>query len=187
MSKEEDSIDDHVAKFKMLVTSSGLGNASAAVTDYYRESLPPALQKRILFLEKPPTKLDDWYEWSVRLHHQWKRMQRILGRETKTMPKKTNNGGRKFYFPRRTERDPNAMDVDALTFGERNDLMKEGRCFNCKEAGHISKDCPKKKKRTEEKKIFGGKELHTYIRGMIKEMTEEEKEKFYAEAEDSGF
>ena len=38
----------------------------------------------------------------------------------------------------------------------------------------------------EEKKVFGGKELHTYIRGMIKEMTEEEKEKFYAEAEDSG-
>ena len=79
------------------------------------------------------------------------------------------------------------MDVNALTFGERNDLMKEGRCFNCKEAGHISKDCPKKKKRTEEKKIFGGKELHTYIRGMIKEMTEEEKEKFYKEAEDLGF
>ena len=79
------------------------------------------------------------------------------------------------------------MDIDALTFGERNDLMKEGRCFNCKEAGHISKDCPKKKKRTEEKKVFGGKELHTYIHGMIKEMTEEEKEKFYAEAEDSGF
>ena len=41
--KGEDSIDDHVAKFKMLVTSSGLGNTSAAVTDYYRESLPPAL------------------------------------------------------------------------------------------------------------------------------------------------
>ena len=79
------------------------------------------------------------------------------------------------------------MDVDALTFGERNDLMKEGQCFNCKEAGHISKDCPKKKKRTEEKKVFRGKELHTYICGMIKEMTEEEKEKFYAEAEDSGF
>ena len=119
-------IDNHVAKFKMLVTSSGLGNTSAAVTYYYRESLPPALQKRIVFLEKPPMKLDDWYEWSTRLHHQWKRMQRILGRESKTLPKKTNNGGRKFYFPRRTERDPNAMDVDALTFGERNDLMKEG-------------------------------------------------------------
>ena len=33
--KGEDSIDDHVAKFKMLVTSSGVGNASGAVTDYY--------------------------------------------------------------------------------------------------------------------------------------------------------
>ena len=43
--KGEDSIDDHVVKFKMLVTSSGLGNTSAAVIDYYRESLPLALQK----------------------------------------------------------------------------------------------------------------------------------------------
>ena len=52
-----------------------------------------------------------------------------------------------------------------------------------KEAGHISKDCPEKNKRNEEKKVFEGKELHTYIQGM----TEEEKEKFYAEAEGSGF
>ena len=44
--KGDDSIDDHIAKFKMLVTSSGLGNTSAAVTDYYHESLPLALQKR---------------------------------------------------------------------------------------------------------------------------------------------
>ena len=52
--KGEDSIDDHVAKFKMLVTSSGLGNASAAVTDYYHESLPPGFtETNSLFRETP--------------------------------------------------------------------------------------------------------------------------------------
>ena len=79
------------------------------------------------------------------------------------------------------------MDIDALTFEERTELMKEGKCFNCRSTGHISKDCPKKKKKTEEKKIFGGKELHTYIQGIMKEMTDEEREKFMEEAEESGF
>jgi Retrotransposon gag protein len=110
--KGDDSIDDHVAKFRMLVTSSGLGTTSAAVVDLYRETLPMPLQKRILFLEKPPTKIADWYKWSTRLHHQWKRMNRILGRETKTTPKKLNsNNGRQFNFQRQNK-DPNAMDID---------------------------------------------------------------------------
>ena len=181
--KSDDSIDDHVAKFKMLVTSSGL-STSAAIIDLYRESLPNALQRRILFLEKPPTTMDGWYEWSTRLHHQWKRMQRILGRETRTTPKKqNNNGGRKFHFTRQN-RDPDAMDIDALTYEERGTLMKEGKCFNCRNVGHLAKDCPKKDK---QKKKIGGKELHAHIRGLMKDMDENEKEMFLNEAEEAGF
>ena len=174
---------------KMLVTSSRLGTSSAAVADLYRETFPLPLQQRILYLEKPPTKLDDWYKWSINLHNQWKRMQRILGRDARTMPKKASNNsrGRKFHFSKRNKWDPNTMDIDILTFEERNELMKEWKCFNCKSTRHISKDCPRKKKKTEEKKIFGGKELHTYIRGIMKEMTDEEREKFMEEAEETGF
>src|SRR5271168_5483445 len=38
-----DSIDNHVAKFKMLVSESGLGTTSAAVTDFFlgKYSHPP--------------------------------------------------------------------------------------------------------------------------------------------------
>ena len=117
-------------------------------------------------------------------------MQQILGCDTRTTPKKASNnsGGRKFYFSKRKDKwDPNTMDIDALTFEEWNELMKEGKCFNCKSTGYISKDCPRKKKMSEEKKIFRGKELHTYIRGIMKEMTDEEREKFMEEAEESGF
>ena len=42
-------------------------------------------------------------------------------------------------------------------------------------------------KKEEEKKIFRGKELHTYIRGIMKEMTDEERERFMEEAEETGF
>jgi hypothetical protein len=27
---------------------------------------------------------------------------------------------------------------------ERNALMKDGRCFNCREQGHMTRECPKK-------------------------------------------
>ena len=32
-----------------------------------------------------------------------------------------------------------------LSNSERDTLMREGRCFSCKEQGHITRECPKKK------------------------------------------
>jgi Zinc knuckle len=52
-----------------------------------------------------------------------------------------------------SSRDPNAMDVDAITTRnslseeEKKRLMAEGRCFFCKQQGHMSKNCPKKPSR----------------------------------------
>jgi hypothetical protein len=46
--------------------------------------------------------------------------------------------------------DPNAMDVDAistqnpLSEEEKRCLMAKGRCFFCKQQGHMSHHCPKK-------------------------------------------
>jgi Zinc knuckle len=52
-----------------------------------------------------------------------------------------------------SSRDPNAMDVDAistrnpLSEEEKRRLMAEGQCFFCKQQGHMSKNCPKKPSR----------------------------------------
>ena len=68
--------------------------------------------------------------------------------------------------------------------------MKKGRCFKCKNTGHRANKCPNdndEKKKKEQKKRMNGKELHGHIRSLFKDMTEEEKEEFMKEAEESGF
>ena len=59
------------------------------------------------------------------------------------MRKGQGNGGRKFTLLK--QRDPNAMDIDAMSVEKHEGLMKAGKCFYCEEHGHMAKDCPKRK------------------------------------------
>ena len=56
------SIEDHNAKFRMLLTKSKLDKTSLAIINYYCETLNLPLQKRLLGLEVPPTTLQEWYD-----------------------------------------------------------------------------------------------------------------------------
>ena len=44
------------------------------------------------------------------------------------------------------DRDPDRMDVNfaQLSPTEKEQLMKEGKCFCCKRAGHLSRNCPQR-------------------------------------------
>jgi len=140
-------IDEHIAKYKMLVTKAKLKEENPVVIDLFRESLSLSLQRRLLTLEKPPKTLKDWYEWASRLDNNYKRMQRILGRTNawksrKKDKKKTE--GRKWNF---SKKDPNTMDMDIMTVEKRERCMKNGLCFKCEKKGHLGRDCPPKKTR----------------------------------------
>jgi Zinc knuckle len=84
------------------------------------------------------------------------------------------------------------MDVDRLTIEERNQLMKEGRCFKCRNTGHWANECPeeendKKKGKKVPKKKMNGRELHAHVRALFKEMTTEDRDEFLKGAEEAGF
>ena len=174
------SIEEHNTHFKMIVTKSGLDATSPVVIDYYRETLNIPLQRRILSLENPPKTLKDWYDWVAKLDNNWRRMQRILGR-TRELNDRKNSNGKKKEEPKRkfnfTRQDPNAKDIDTLTIEKREEMMKKGLCFSCGKPGHLSRNCPDKRKvgtshsppsysPPAPTKKLAAKELYTHIRSL---------------------
>ena len=58
------------------------------------------------------------------------------------------------YFDRkktREEKDPNAMDIDAMSTEKRAALMKKGACFICEETGHLARDHKEHEKKNKDK------------------------------------
>ena len=86
------SIEEHNARFKMIVTKSGLDKTSPTVIDYYRETLNVPLQRQILSLKNPPKTFQEWYDWAAKLDNNWRKMQRILGQSQEANDRKDSNG-----------------------------------------------------------------------------------------------
>jgi hypothetical protein len=83
------------------------------------------------------------------------------------------------------------MDVDRLTVNEQNKLIKEGRCFKCRNMGHRANKCleddNKKKGKEVPKKKMNRRELHAHIWALFKEMTEEDRDECLKSAKELGF
>ena len=92
-----------------------------AVAEMFRETLPVPLQKNILTLSEPPKDLEEWYKWAVKLQNNFLCMKSTIakaqgrgGMTSTNNNKKGGSGPRRFYF-QKEEKDPNAMDIDAMT------------------------------------------------------------------------
>jgi Zinc knuckle len=166
LRKKNELIDKHIAKFKMLAAESKIDTMNPLSIELFKETLPWALMLQLMRLETPLKTIDDWYEWVASLDHRFHKLNRVI-EQTRGNSGKEKTPQRKYYFPRK-KRDPNAMDVDRLMVDERNKLMKEGRCFRCRNTGHQANECPeddddkKKAKEVPKRKMKEGSSMLMY-------------------------
>jgi hypothetical protein len=189
--KKMESIDEHIAKFKMLAAESKIDTMNPLMIELFKETLPWGLTLQLMRLETPLKTIANWYEWAAKLDHKHAKINRAVERTQGTSGGKDKAPQKKYYFPRR-EHDPNAMDIDRLTVEERDKLLKEGRCFRCRKTGHRANKCPdneddKKKAKETPKKRMNRRELHAHVRALFKEMTEEDRDEFLKGAKEAGF
>jgi hypothetical protein len=151
--------------------------------------LNTSLIKKIMLSDNPPTTIDGWVEKAITIDSTYRITMEVLGQkinEDKTRnDKKTDKPGWTNYFHSRKfkeERDPNAMDVDAMSTEKRAVLMKKGACFICEEPGHIAHDHKEHEKKKKENirrttsaplKKKGVTEIHALLQTLSAEETKE--------------
>ena len=167
-----------VTEFKQLIGQAGLTTRSASdnihLISLFRKALNFSLAHKIMFGEVIPWTIKDWFEKAIQFDTNYREATAIFGPNKKNNDNKLTN--RSWYRPAE-KKDPNAMDVDALTFEERQTLMKQGKCFKCRKTGHRAANCPgeedkKGKKKEETPKADPVRNAFATIRALTKDERE---------------
>ena len=117
-----------VTEFKQLIGQAGLMTRTTLdnihLIGLFRKTLNLSLAHKIMYGEVIFRTIEDWFKKAIQFDTNYREATAIFGLIKKNNERMTN---RSWYRPAE-KKDPNAMDVDALTFEERQMLMKQGKC-----------------------------------------------------------
>jgi hypothetical protein len=165
-------------EFLQIVRQAGMDRKTLSdhlhLIGYYRKALEPRLSQKILFSSEVPKIIDGWMETAIQFDTNWRMGSLFFNQDMKVGSSKkadTNKSNGNACWWRTSERkDPNAMDVNALTMEERRMLLRQGKCFCCKKMGHMAKDCPPEQgELSKKKKVDLAKFAYTTIKALTKE------------------
>jgi hypothetical protein len=145
---------------------------------YYRKALEPRLSCKILFSNNVPKMIDEWMEKAIQFDTNWRMGSLFFNQDIEANPSKqkadTNKSNGNACWWRTSERkDPNVMDVDALTMEERGMLLRQEKCFCCRKTGHMAKYYPpEQEESSKQKKVDPARFAYTTIKALTKEQRE---------------
>jgi hypothetical protein len=142
-------VDVYIATFTWLAIAAEFELDSKALVGRFRSGLTERVHRRILNRENIPKTLEEWKEAARKeivciseIDNANFKNRRFIPRDTNTYQNNTPKNNT-----------PVPMDVDAttipfqkLTDADREKYRKEGRCFWCREKGHMARNCPKNNK-----------------------------------------
>jgi hypothetical protein len=140
------SAEELVTEFNIFCSQAGITQSGdTTLINLFQPALNKPLLEKILDGETVPTTIASWKTKAIQLDNNYRRKMAILGKTRDNWGQQVTNTGRRFYCPNNQQtKDPNAMDVDALSIKQQEEAMRKGACFGCGEVGHISRNCPKK-------------------------------------------
>jgi Retrotransposon gag protein len=96
--KKNKSIDEHIARFKMLAAESKIDTMNPLSIELFKETLPWGLTLELMRLETPLKTINDWYEWAATIDHRFHKVNRAI-EQTRGNSWKEKTPQRKYYFP----------------------------------------------------------------------------------------
>ncbi|RXW12035.1 hypothetical protein EST38_g13822 [Candolleomyces aberdarensis] len=196
---------DYTTRFKLLAAQGNLKTSGVAgatddilLRDIYKAGLNKPLRDQVENEQNAPDTLADWIIRAIARDQQW----RLNNVKTISLTPGTKTEVRKISLPRNP-----TTTIAKLTDAERERLRREGRCFFCREQGHMSRDCPKPKPpysrpnqgstnqvyippqnrtnqpppyiKKEEPKTWEPKKFNAYIRQILNTMPDDEFDTFH--------
>jgi hypothetical protein len=159
--------EETITEFRLLTNQAGYANETTSDHLHLIEKLQTVLNtnlvKRVLLLDEVPTTIDKWAEKAIQIDSNYRQTMEVIERlsgdrknskNSKNMTN-TNNSNSSSWRRKKEEKDPDAMDVDAMSTEKRNYLMKKGACFICETPGHRASEHDEYEKKKEKEKDKG--------------------------------
>ncbi|KAM6503166.1 hypothetical protein JOM56_000109 [Amanita muscaria] len=139
-----------ISRFDELIPYCKIQDNEPMKIHFFTQCFPDNIKTHIFL--KNPTTYDDARKYATEFGLAYDRIDADNGKRPRYGTAGNDNYNRQ-------QRDPNTMDVDTINFEEGTnirftklspsqveDYKKQGKCFNCRQKGHMSRMCPTKKK-----------------------------------------
>ena len=129
----KDDVEMYIATFENLMRRAECKRESGPMVHYFRQGLPTNLERSIMKRQAIPNTIDEWQS-AARKEVERRALMKLYhlagpeGGDTGTSDAAQTG----------------VIRLSRLSEEERARLMREGRCFECNEKGHLAGDCPDK-------------------------------------------